>query len=159
MALTRKNRGGNKMMNNCKEKYCKKYTEKNGKIIKDLITFFEKLPNKTKKQQALVKKMKTKKYHDENMKKLMNSCLNQYCNPGCKETLFEPTSKLPKKIEKLFKKKPTLLKFMKNVKKEMFKGKKNILKDNFYEGLTDSQVKYLKKEGAISGCVKNLPNK
>ena len=60
MALTRKNRGGNKMMNNCKEKYCKKYTEKNGKIIKDLITFFEKLPNKTKKQQALVKKMKTK---------------------------------------------------------------------------------------------------
>ena len=40
-------------------------------------------------------------------------------------------------------------------RKDIFKNKTSVLKDNFYEGLKPKTLKKLKKEGAISGCFIN----
>jgi hypothetical protein len=39
-------------------------------------------------------------------------------------------------------------------RKDMFGTRKSVLKDGFYEGFSDSTVKNMKREGAISGCKK-----
>ena len=43
---------------------------------------------------------------------------------------------------------------MEETRKNMFCNKTSALKDGFYEGLKPKTLKKLKKEGAISGCIK-----
>lgn len=112
---------------------------------------------------------------------MLKKCQKVYCNPDCKGTLFEAGSKVPasliatikkefvpvpvigivtkelkvKKINREENAKQQLKAVMKGIKvmREMvFKGKTNVLKDHFFEGLTDDEVKEWKTQGATSGC-------
>ena len=86
-------------------------------------------------------------------------CERNLCNKGCLGTLFEegdPT-KLPKEIIKRFKGDKSMLDLLLERRKEIFGKKTNVLKDDFYEGLKKNKVNKTKKKGAISGCVKMLP--
>ena len=99
----------------------------------------------------------------------IEKCINTYCNPNnCKNTVFEAGSKIPNSIFVKLKaeleanpyiKKKDIPKMIKNTKKTMiemrkslFKNKTNVIKNNFYENLSSTDVKQMKKEGAISGC-------
>jgi len=99
----------------------------------------------------------------------IKKCINTYCNPNnCKNTVFEAGSKIPNSIFVKLKaeleanpyiKKKDIPKMIKNTKKTMtemrkslFKNKTNVIKNNFYENLSSTDVKQMKKEGAISGC-------
>jgi hypothetical protein len=41
---------------------------------------------------------------------------------------------------------------LKKMRKEIFKDKKTVLKNSFYNGLKKEDVAKLKKKGALSGC-------
>jgi hypothetical protein len=84
----------------------------------------------------------------------MDICSKHYCNPGCKNTIFEdgPVSQLPKSIKKKYKLASTR-KLWLQMRKELFGKDNTVLKDSFYIKLPSKTVKQLKKEGAVSGCV------
>ena len=104
------------------------------------------------KRKELTKKI----YSKESMKKALDDCKRAYCNIGCKCTLFESGSEVPKEMYAKFKNKK-LADALKPVYeaslKSIFGKKKNVLKDNFYEKISPVMVKQMKKDGAISGCV------
>jgi hypothetical protein len=102
-------------------------------------------------------------------KQLHDACISNYCNPGCKETIFEDGGpELPKElIQKMAKStdsnktmtrknkekvKKMVLTMAKDMRKTMFKGRKTVLKDNFYYKLTPKEVKEVKAKGALSAC-------
>lgn len=90
-------------------------------------------------------------------------CKLQFCNPTCKDTVFEDkdgTNKIPpyflsknKKIQK------NMIKLFNKTRKRLFGKKKSILKDDFYEGLPEKRINEAKKKGAISGCVEYADKK
>ena len=135
-----------KMLSNVSKSVTKKFTpEEKSKF------------NKTLKANAIADSVYIKK------------CMNTYCNPNnCKNTVFEAGSKVPNSIFVKLKadlesnpyiKKKDIPKMIKNTKKTMiemrkslFKNKTNVIKNNFYENLSATDIKQMKKEGAISGC-------
>jgi hypothetical protein len=171
-----------KSVKKCQSSYCKNYTRKGlnmlkvftdnmSKTMKKRLDVLAKKKNRTKEEDEKLDLAKTfynsftknikKEYSKTSMKKkekeLMELCTKSFCNPECKETIFdESTKELPKHLIKQFKDSPESLKIFTNIKKELFKGKKTILKDGFYEGLKSNTIKKLKSEGAISGCAKMI---
>ena len=169
-----------KSVKKCQGSYCKNYTRKGIKILKNVTDILSKnmkkkldkqmkQKNRTKEEEDKldlakkfynsfiknIKKENTTKSIKKKEKELMKLCTKSFCNPECKETIFdESTTELPKHLIKQFKDSPESLKIFTNIKKELFQGKKTILKDGFYEGLKSKTVKKLKSEGAISGCAK-----
>jgi hypothetical protein len=160
----------------CEHTFCKIYTKKIIKSTKDMLK--KEIDNKKIK----IKNAKTKK-NKENLKLSLNfllyakknlnkenlfhkECKKIYCNPGCKETIFENgnLSKYSKEIEKKYSKKifdkigKSIIKKLKKQRKEIFKDKNSVLKNSFYNGLKKEDVIKLKKKGAISGCTL-LPSK
>ena len=95
---------------------------------------------------------------EKNQKLELNVCKSLLCNEGCKDTVMEDgdPNTLPKGITKKFKKMEEVLEVLKKRRKDIFKNKKTVLKDGFYEGLKPSDVKKLQKEGAISGCTTDI---
>ena len=92
-------------------------------------------------------KLKSKTFKEESMK----LCKDSFCNPGCKGTIFQ-NNKFPNELVDKFSKQKDgeiTLKFLKQMRKNLFREKKTILKNGFYEKLN---VKKLKKQGALSGC-------
>ena len=85
----------------------------------------------------------------KNSGKIQHTLKNIYCNPGCKGTIYQNNS-FPKELEKKYSKK--LIDKLKKKRKELFKGNKSVLVNNFYKDLKNKTVKKLKKKGAISGC-------
>ena len=153
----------------------------NSSLSKCGSTYCEKiLVPKMKKMLANISKSITKKFTPEKRAKFIKSqktinddvftqkCMNSYCNPDCKNTVFEAGSKIPNSVfvklksdlesNPSIKKKdiPKLIKSSKKLANEMrktiFKNKTNVIKNNFYENLKPSDIKEMKKQGAISGC-------
>lgn len=104
---------------------------------------------------------KTHKRLDKVEAKLCNS---YYCNPKCKNTLFESGKELSdgfrKKIiktqkkEKISKKvREKRLKYFEEKHHEIHGNKENVLLDGFYEGFSQKEIERIRKNGAISGCV------
>jgi hypothetical protein len=89
----------------------------------------------------------------------LDTCKNIYCNKDCKDTIFEDGNPdtLPKGLIKKYKKMKDVLEIIQKTRKEMFKNKKTVLNNGFYQGLKSSDVKKLEKEGAISGCSREIP--
>ena len=84
-----------------------------------------------------------------------------FCNPGCKNTVFEagPSNKLTSAFTKSLKKKESnLTNYQLSRRKELFGKNKNVLEDSFYKGLDAKTRKKLKKHGAISGCMSIYKN-
>jgi hypothetical protein len=140
----------------CENTFCKEYYKQVKKISDTIIKLtVEKCKNmdvkNTKEIKLKIKEMKDKiksrKFKEESMK----LCKNSFCNPGCKGTIFQ-NNKFPKELVDKFSKHEDgemTLKLLKKMRKNLFKGKKTILKNGFYEELP---VKKLKKKGAVSGC-------
>jgi hypothetical protein len=83
-----------------------------------------------------------------------------FCNPGCVGTLYQETELSDADLEKLYEwagnNKASMIKEMKKTQKRLRKGRKTILKDNFYHTFDEKTKKRLIKEGALSGCVVGL---
>jgi len=173
----------NKDIEKCKTNYCKKQTQKNIKELemtrKVIVTAMKKrLQNAekskskgTKKNDSAVKELidKFEKPIDKAMKDdMLESCIDAYCNPTCKDTVFEDGSKMSEEVEKKIEKrlqknkgltmkqrkdaKKMAMNLLTSIRKSIFKNKKSVLKDGFYEKLGKESIDKLKKKGALSGC-------
>ena len=152
----------------CENVFPKKLEKMKKKISKQMIPKMTKHMNASHKKifiknfnkGFLIKDKKTKEWEKQN-------CKNSYCNPKCKDTIFQEGTTIPKEVFKNAKshlshtiKDPKLsakaykhtVKIFKNMRKNIFGEKTNILKNDFYEKLPTKTVNKLKKEGAISGC-------
>jgi hypothetical protein len=157
----------------CEDTFCKIYTKKIIKSIKDI---FKKEIENIKIKMKNEKSAKTKENLKFSLNFLLNckksintnksfhkECKKIYCNPSCKETIFENGNflKYSKEIEKKYseeklshsgKLERNLIKKFKKLRKEIFKDKNSVLKNSFYNGLKKETINKLKKKGAISGC-------
>ena len=148
----------------CTDNFCKKYvarqTKKTEKFIKDMVNHFAKKEDKTRVKSiylASIKKSLSKLKSKKDQDKMLETCKETFCNPTCKGTIFQDDN-LPKEVlDKINnnkdlkdKDKKMLIEMVKNTRKNIFKNKKTVLKDGFYEELEN--VDKLKKEGATSGC-------
>ena len=141
----------------CEKTFCKEYYKQVKKISETIVklTVEKKCKNmdvkNTKEVKLKIKEIKDKLNSKKFKEELMKQCKDSFCNPGCKGTIFQ-NNKFPKElVDKLSKHKDgeMALKLLKRMRKSLFKGKKTILKNEFYEKLN---VKKLKKKGAVSGC-------
>ena len=86
---------------------------------------------------------------------LHEQCRKGYCNEECKDTLFQDGS-LPPALLNSFKGtkggKALFKTIIQTQRKMIFGKKKSVLKNSFYEGLPEKDIRRLKKEGATSGC-------
>jgi len=143
----------------CENTFCEEYFEKVKKISEDLITLtIQKMKNKNVDTKIIKQiKLKLKKITDKlNSKKFkkdtMELCKNSFCNPSCKGTIFQ-NNKFPQELVNKYSKQKDgkkTIKRLKQMRKNLFEGKKTIIKDGFYKKLPN--IKKLKKKGAISGC-------
>lgn len=169
----------NKTRKNCKETFCTEYAKKiikignalgegQLKIVKKRLETLEKKKNKSAEEEKelverkrkfdqMVKeirqKLKDKKEIQKRIKQNIEGCSERYCNPECKGTLYETREDLAPELQKKYKAMPELITSYKNLKKELFKGRKTVLKDGFYYKMKPKSRKALEKKGAISGCI------
>lgn len=152
----------------CENTFCKEFTKKMIKTTKDILKKVidkEKKSLKDAKSKNDIKKLKDLKNKEKIFKnktfnkkmtdKFNKVCKSAYCNPGCKGTVFQNNG-FPKELENEFSKEnhgKITIDFLKKMRKEIFKDKKTVLKNSFYNGLKTENVTKLKKKGAISGCV------
>ena len=162
----------------CMDTMCsqKKYEEFHKKTIVIFETILKEVEKNLKKKDITVEEKKNLEKHVKSLRKrikdmnksskktksikvMQEACERLYCNKGCLGTIFEEgdPNKLPKEIIKRFKEDKSLLDLLLERRKEIFGKKTNVLKDDFYEGLKKNKVNKTKKKGAISGCVKMLP--
>ena len=143
-------------MEKCMETKCKLWLDEVSKqknifkkTISQSIKKLEKVnPNdeKIKRFRAMLEKMNSKQQTKYRKKELKN-CARIYCNEGCKNTLFDNSLNTMKYNSKN-------RNFMMDERKLLFGKQKTILKNSFYNKLSAKTIKKLKKEGAISGCVR-----
>lgn len=159
-------KSNNDVIEKCKKNFCNKYSlyaiDKSVNMLKKYI-IKNNDKNKFEKMIPKILEILKKKYVD----KYNKICVLAYCNPGCKETIYQDGKEFPnmKKMLNLSMNKNLLLKIPEKQKENMYKimleqtkkfrnklfnGKESILKNNFYEGLKTSNE--LRKKGAISGC-------
>ena len=164
-------------MENCKTKFIPNYTKRISKFAK---RFSKKWDNKCLKMLkspttsaknnkflvSICKKTKTKKSVSNKTKKMYERVLEKgFCNPGCKGTIFQDNVFPQKEIEqdylnnhtipRKYKTKKEINSFTrgsKAIRSSIFNGQKSVLKNSFYNGLTQKTIKSLKRDGALSGC-------
>jgi hypothetical protein len=150
------------LVKKCNDSYCKKFGERWIKEIKDTINMLESIKEKTPEEKKLIVKMKSNLKSGVSLKKSLKSCRNRFCNIDCKGTIFEDGdgNKLPPSVIRFIKQfakgktRKTMTDLIANSRRELFQNKKTVLRDNFYEKLNG--ILKLKKEGAISGCLKRV---
>ncbi len=144
----------------CESKFCNEYTVRVKRLMRNIQ---QKMMEKAKNMDETKKKKMIKildKEIDKKEKQIKEECKLAYCNPTCKNTIFENgnSNKLPNGYEEMLKKKMKgakgnkLIETMKLIRKSMFKENKSIVKNGFYKKLKSNNVKKLKKNGALSGC-------
>jgi hypothetical protein len=155
----------------CENTFCKEFTKKMIKSTKDVLKKVidkEKKGLKDSKDAKNIKKLKDLKNKEKIFKnktfnkkitqtmteKFNKVCKNAYCNPECKGTVFQNNG-FPKELENELSKQnhgKITIQFLKKMRKDIFKDKKTVLKNSFYNGLKKEDVTKLKKKGALSGC-------
>ena len=147
-------------------------------IVTNKIKDLERKPDKTEKDKEglqelkkglkiaidIIRKQKKQKFTKKMERKLVeetkDQCARFYCNtPDCKDTIMESSKTLPDNILKISKGKPHLLSFFKKMHKDLFKNKKTVITDGFYDKLKKPDIENLKQKGAISGCIEALKDK
>ena len=151
-----------KSIKTCEDTFCKEYHKKmlkfSKEIIEKLMLQFKKKNNSNEIIQEKINKLK-KEIEDkfktkEFIKQSKETCKNAFCNPECKGTIFQ-NGEFPKEVKQKFSKIKNgkiSLEYLKKYRDELFKNKKTIIKDSFYNGLKRKNIKNLKKDGALSGC-------
>ncbi len=133
-------------VNTCSKQFCHEFFIPRGE------QWTRKTLNKINK-----KKAKTFKYTAKQKKELEATCKLHYCNPDCKGTIFQKGKTMPaleelKKLKGSKKNKNWFRNFTHKMRKNIFKGKTNVLKNGFYEKLPSKTRKLIKNKGALSGC-------
>ena len=128
----------------CAKKYCAKLKRETIKLRKNMY-------NNANKKGIKIHRL-SKKEIDIFDKKDDAACMAQWCNPGCKGTIFENGKNLTKEPLRIPYQEEIRKKLSKQ-RRELFGKKESILKDDFYEKLSDEGVAKSKKRGAISGCL------
>jgi len=143
-------------------KQMKKELSKINKTLKSKkISTTEKQNLENKKSFLKVFTKESKKEKQKTKKLRIDVCKKTYCNVDCKNTIFEKGNTLSDGFINNLKKKKTnltnsIIELHQNQRKNIFGNKTNVLKDNFYEKLSKKTITQLKKEGAISGCFRNV---
>jgi hypothetical protein len=88
---------------------------------------------------------------------LKKECMKGYCNPECKNTVFQSGKNAPEALYTSFQEKTKLNKTMaksavNTLRKKVFGKRTNVLKNSFYNRLTAKNVTRARKQGALSGC-------
>jgi hypothetical protein len=140
-------------MERCESTYCGKTFEQGSDKMALMIAKGFGLPKKAKHD--MLKKLRSK----ESRAKTRKECIKGYCNPGCKDTLFQAGKEVPPSVyAKAAKgvKDSKQLSFLKSMlnssRKRMFGNKSDVLKNSFYNKLPAKNVTRAKKQGALSGC-------
>ena len=156
-------------MKNTRKKNNKSYNNKN-KTKKCMETFVEKKvkywtnfwdkqiqklennKNLSKDEKRTLNKFKKQRKTEPNKLRKLYQLGN--CNINCKNTLLEPGSpnQIPKSMRKEYNNDKQLIKAFTKKRKDIFKNKRNVLIDNFYENIPEVTKKNLIKEGALSEC-------
>lgn len=150
--ITKKNISKKNITKKCMDTFAKKkiiyWTDDYTKEIKKL----ENKKNVTKEEKQLLTKLRKQKKEQINI--LTKNYKLYNCNVNCKNTLLEPgpPNQIPKYMQKSFGNSKELIKIFTKRRKDIFKNKTNVLKDNFYENVPEEAKKKLIKEGAISEC-------
>lgn len=99
--------------------------------------------NLTKEEHKLLIKLKKQRNNQINTLKKNYKLYN--CNINCKNTLLEPgpPNEIPKYMHKEFHNSKELITIFTKKRKEVFKNKRNVLKDNFYENIPELTKKNL----------------
>lgn len=168
--------GGDKDVSKCMDTKCnekdkEKIYEETKKMFENSFIENEKILEKKKnsltseekesieKDSKLIKKtlkrMNNITHKKKELKTMIDSCIQNYCNKGCLGTIFEKgdPSKLPRAIHKKYQGSKLVLDSLTQRRKLLFGKKDNILEDDFYEKMEKKVKNKLEKEGAISGCV------
>ena len=137
-------------MQRCESAYC-------GKTFQQLSENFAVKMGKTFKMpknaiNTMIKTLRSKK----GLKKAKKECMKAYCNPDCKDNLFQDGTSVPSVVYKSFKGPPKMKAFFKSfaddTRKKMFGKKTSVLKNSFYNKLPAKNVTRARKQGALSGC-------
>ena len=148
----------NNSITRCKKQFCPKFILRQQELGKKMFPgLTRKLKGKSKNGLSTVtnKIIKTTFNNNAFKEKMLEGCMKGYCNPSCKDTMYEAGSQFPKSLKEEIKKKENgdiVFPILNNLRKGIFKGKKNVLKNNFYEKLPKKNVDKIKKQGAISAC-------
>ena len=167
--MTRKRRGGTvpNDVKQCKDTFIKKMQKERSERLKEVRNVLEKqvrekFENNQKELKAKLNNIRKFTKLDKKMESVADSTIvKSYCNPGCKNTILEPGTKLPDSYYKLFGKEKDVIKFFEEQRKTIFGDKTDVLKDNFYEKAPKKYIDKIKNDGAISLCspiTKNPPS-
>jgi hypothetical protein len=135
----------------CSTNFCKKRVLKEHKKLKN----FGKAIKKSFKAKTMSKANRAI-FDSDRIKRLQAKCENEYCNPTCKGTILESGKNIPKEIKNEYKNMNFMIKNQIQTRKKIFGKKMNVLKNGFYEKLSTKNIKSLKKNGAISGCIQKI---
>jgi len=99
---------------------------------------------------TMLKQLQTKKA----LQKAKKECMKGYCNPDCKNTIFQAGKEIPSGAYHgiAAKAKAPLKRMLEPLRKRIFGNKTNVLKNSFYNRLPATNVTRAKKQGALSGC-------
>jgi hypothetical protein len=139
-------------------KSCKKSPDSIKSLSKKEPTECEQIKKHIKWIQVFLDKLEESKKSGKGDKLELAACAKIYCNEGCKNTILEDGApdKLSIGLKKVFKNNKQLIRLMENTRKTLFGNKTTVLKDDFFKGIKAKSLKKLKKEGAISGCARNI---
>jgi hypothetical protein len=145
------------MSDNCKTKFCaSKIKEQQDSLRRFTQKLSKRIPDPKKRKAYLEDAYKNMKKNNERYQQM---CEIAYCNPGCKNTVYQNGEFNNKDIKNALVKQNVkgktlkeMIPLMKKMRKDIFKGKKTVLKKDFYVGLSNKDVKTLRKKGALSGC-------
>ena len=146
----------------CKKRFCPKFLLRQQELSKKIFNGLTRKVKGVSKNgfSKITKKISKAVFNNSVVKeKMLEGCRKRYCNPSCKDTIYEAGSQFPKSLEQEIKKKEPgkiLFPIIKSLRKGMFKGKKNVLKKDFYEKLPKDSINKIQKEGAISGCTSQI---
>jgi hypothetical protein len=137
-------------------------TRKNYKTCMDEYCGKEYIKRQSKMMKYVSKRLKIKVPKTLKMRKEDYAiCSRAYCNPGCKGTLFESGKHLSKAAKQSITKRmgkhsKLALDVIKDIRKQIFKGKTSVLKDDFYKKIPSEKVAMVKRKGALSGCTTGI---
>ena len=131
-------------MERCEKTYCGNAFQKLSEKVSMRIANTFKLPKHNKDK--MIKGLRSKKSRDT----LKKECIKGYCNPGCKNTIFQAGKNMP---EAVYNKVDLNARgVISMLRKKIFGKRTNVLKNSFYNKLPAKNITRARKQGALSGC-------
>lgn len=129
----------------CKNRFCGSYVKRTLRKTKKMVhSMLRQLGERTSKYKGPSQR---------DIQRIKDKCVLAFCNPTCKGTVFEDGRSFPSSLSRKLrsgKNNQQLLRAMKSMRRNLFRGKSSVLQQGFYKGL--AKRKQLQQQGAISGC-------